>query len=267
MIYEHFINRYREEPVLYVADWDRDIAPGAVYGPVIRDIYLVECCASGYGSVVINGVEYPICPGDCYVLFPGDTVMHKADLKEPRRGAWCAVDGLMLGQVFSRLGISSTAPFAPKAAFKEIYQHVDALVRMQSETDAGADFRRAGLIYSMLGAFMRYSASASDKHRWIEKAVGIMEARYHESLSVSLVADEVGLERSYFSTLFKEQVGVSPHAYLVSLRIRKACALLSRKDLPVGQIASSVGLDSRNFARLFKKETGKTPKEYRNGNS
>ena len=89
-----------------------------------------------------------------------------------------------------------------------------------------------------------------------------METNYHENITVEDIAYEIGLDRSYFSTLFKTQTGKTPHAYLTSLRIKKACTLMMQVDLSVSEAAQSVGLDPRNFARLFKKETGKTPKEY-----
>ncbi len=267
MFYERFAEERREEPTFYCGGWDRNLPPGIRYGPVIRDIYIVECCTGGYGSVVINGTEFSVGPGDCYILFPGDVVIHTADFKDPRRGVWCAVDGLNLGEVFTRVGISSSAPFAPKEAFDDVCALLEQMLSMQDKTDPGADFRRTGCVYAMLGTLLRYSASATDKNRWIKQAVGIMETRYHEPLSVGGLAKETGLDRSYFSTLFHEQMGMSPHEYLTSLRIRKACALLRKKDLSVGQVAASVGLDACNFSRLFKKEIGKTPKEYRDEKS
>ena len=47
---------------------------GSVYGPVTREVYLLECCTHGEGSVIINGTRFPVKPGDCYVLLPGDKV-------------------------------------------------------------------------------------------------------------------------------------------------------------------------------------------------
>ena len=92
-----------------------------------------------------------------------------------------------------------------------------------------------------------------------------MEANYHESLSVTDLARHVGLARSYFSTLFKEKTGLSPHQYLTQLRLRKACRLLEeRPGHSVAHIAELVGLDSRSCARLFKRELGETPLVYRN---
>ena len=262
MLYEHFIKEHKEEPTICHCGRDENLQPGIRFGPVIRDIYIVECCTAGFGSVIINGNEFPIKKGDCYFLFPGDTIIHTADETYPREGVWCAMDGLGIGAVLRKAGITSTSPFANPDAFCEITDAVNKIVDMREENDGGADLRRASLVYAVLGALMKHTSAISDKNIWVKRAVGIMETNYHESITVEDIASQTGLDRSYFSTLFKEQTGKTPHAYLTSLRIKKACTLMEQEDLSVSEAAQSVGLDPRNFARLFKKETGKTPKEY-----
>ena len=145
---------------------------------------------------------------------------------------------------------------------EKITDAVRQIVDMRDENDAGADLRRTSLIYSVLGALMRHTSVSSDKNIWVKKAIGVMETNYHENVTVEDIAYEIGLDRSYFSTLFKEQTGKTPHAYLTALRIKKACTLMKQQGISVSEAAQSVGLDPRNFARLFKKETGMTPKEY-----
>ena len=90
-----------------------------------------------------------------------------------------------------------------------------------------------------------------------------METNYHTDVSVSTLASEVGLERSYFSTLFKEEMGMSTYANLTKLRIKKAKSLIKEDCFSIGEIAFAVGLDPQNFARIFQRETGKSPREYR----
>lgn len=263
MFVERIATQYREEPMLYYCDRDENLEPGAHFGPIIRDTYIVECCVGGYGSISINGVEFPVKAGDCYVLLPGDAVIHTADLHQPRWGVWCAIDGFPLGSIFAKAGISAKAPFAPPEAFPEILQQVEAMIQAKGDTDSGADLRRTSYIYAMLGALQKYAAPPADKNLWIQKAIGIMETRYHEALSIQMLADETGLDRSYFSTLFKEQTGLSPHTYLTSLRIKKATTLLRQRGCSVSDVSAAVGIDPQNFARLFKRMTGTTPREYK----
>ena len=262
MFYHNYIEQRREEPSLYYCEYDTMLKPGSSFGPAIRDIYLVECCTSGLGSVIINGREFPVKEGDCYILLPGDTVIHTADRVKPREGVSCGIDGLAVKRAISRVGITSESPFVPASAFGGILAEIEALLSLRGRTDLGADMLRTKCIYGILGALLE-GITHSDSSEIIKKAVGIMETMYHSRLTVSDIARSVGLERSYFTVLFKEHTGMSPHAYLNELRIKKACALLDGGECSVAIAAEKVGFEISGFSRIFKRATGMTPLEYK----
>ena len=118
------------------------------------------------------------------------------------------------------------------------------------------------MVYELLGLILRDLPSQKENTA-VGRALELIEERYRTPVSVSDLADEVGLERTYFSSLFKKTTGVSPHAYVGELRIRRACELLRQGEKSISEIAEAVGLDYRNFARVFKAKTGESPKDYR----
>jgi len=252
---------HQEEPLLCKCERDIVLA-GSSHGPAIREIYIIECCTAGKGSVIINGREHIISEKSCYVLFPGDTVKHTSSVDNPRQGYSCVLDGAQVGRILSRSGITSDMPFAPEAVYEEMQAQMIKLLDMEDEKDPGVELRRTACIYEMLGVLLKCS-TVNSKNNAVQKAIGIMEAYYYEPLSVAELAATVGLERSYFSTLFKEQTGITPHRYLTELRIRKACALIEQSDLNISEIAINVGLDPQNFARQFRKMLGCSAVEYR----
>ncbi len=249
-------------PQVIYAQRETHLAPGAVFGPVIRDYFIFECCESGSGAVEINGREFPVSAGDFYVLFPGDTIVHKASHVDPRKGYYCSFLGLSLEQVLARAGISSEQPFAPPELFESFREMMRHMTESMKQNDFGAPIRASACLCQILGTLLQ-SCEEIDRGDAVQKAIGMMEARYHEALSATELADFVGLERSYFSSLFHRETGLPPHRYLTRLRVRKACALLELKDTPVSVAAESVGLDPQNFSRMFKRETGLTPLQYR----
>ena len=187
--------------------------------------------------------------------------MHLTDTLDPRKGMWCAIDGFSLKSILQQAGITAKTPFIPPEAFEATLNELNILYSMRDCNDTGADLRRAGSVYNILGALLK-SSGTSSKNAWIQKAIGIMEARYNEEISIEDIAKETGLERTYFSTLFKSTTGLSHNAFLTQLRIRKASALLKESSATVTEISTSVGLDPQNFSRFFKRATGMTPKEY-----
>lgn len=251
----------KEEPSLYYAARDENLPLGAIYGPVVRDCYLIECCTDGYGSIIIGSKEFPLRAGVCALIPPGIPVTHTADKKEPRSGVWCAIDGIKVRTTLLKAGITELSPYAPPEAFTEITEAVERLIELQKDTDAGAELRRTALIYGILGAIMRYKV-APDTDSIIDRAIGFMETEHHKSISVAEIAAAVGFERSYFSTLFKRHTGFSPHAYLENLRIRKSAELMRDNGYSSAEAAFAVGLNPVNFSRSFKKIYGVTPKEF-----
>ena len=99
---------------------------------------------------------------------------------------------------------------------------------------------------------------------YVEEALKYIEANYSEAVTIQDLANWLGLERTYLYRLFKSMVGMSPQAYLLDVRIRQACTLLTHSNLTITNIARSVGYeDSLYFSRLFRRKKGQTPSQYR----
>ena len=92
---------------------------------------------------------------------------------------------------------------------------------------------------------------------WI-KAVAATFGRKVGEIGYMFVSDEKILEVN------REYTGLAPLEYQTSLRIRRACHLLSSSDLPIAQIAAETGFDTpAYFARYFRKRLNMSPSEYR----
>jgi two-component system, response regulator YesN len=85
----------------------------------------------------------------------------------------------------------------------------------------------------------------------------------HE-LNVTEAARMAHMSESYFSHLFKNEMGIGFVNYVNRVRIEKAREMLVRTDLKIDEIALRVGIGNPNyFSILFKKSTGISPKEFR----
>lgn len=89
---------------------------------------------------------------------------------------------------------------------------------------------------------------------------------YGEStLSLTEVAEHIGMSSTWFSTLFKEKSGCNFKEYVDLIRLEKAKELLESSEMKIEDVAEAVGYNSSySFARFFKKHMGVSPKNYRN---
>ncbi len=210
----------------------------------------------------INDNEFKLKPGLCYATFPGQVTVLTSDSVYPRRGFFCILGGAEVGAILQSAGISEKTPFAPPETFEIVTKIIKKLIAMKSENGIGAELRRTAYIYEILSAFM-IGKSVNNRDMWLERALGFFEAGYQDDISVSDIAEDVGFDRCYFSLIFKEAMGVSPHKYLTSLRIDKACKLMIETNASIAEISESVGIDPSNFSRTFKSEMGISPIQYK----
>ena len=83
-------------------------------------------------------------------------------------------------------------------------------------------------------------------------------------LTISSLAEELGVSSVTLAVEFKNETGISPSDYLAMIRFNQAKELLKNTDMLVKEISLAVGYeDDHVFIRRFKKETGKTPGQYR----
>ncbi len=252
------------EPILARIAWDtpEDVPPGFVQGPEKRSLYLIECNHTGYGSAVINGREFKVSPGKCYVVHPGSTLTLTADRKEPRRALWCIFGGTRAGEILYNAGITPESPFAPDDRFEELFSVLKKLYDIRLCNDMGSELIKTGYLYEFLGVLARGKADVG-RNLLAERAASVLETEYTSDITIADVAAELGYDRTYLSTVFKEYSGISPYAYLTGIRIRHACDHLSVGDESITEIAEAVGIDPHNFSRIFKREMGVSPIEYR----
>lgn len=87
------------------------------------------------------------------------------------------------------------------------------------------------------------------------------------TLSVSEIAENLGMTASYLGSIFKKVHHCSILQYLSNLRIETAKKLLKDGDLKITEIAEASGYsDVYYFSKKFKKACGCSPKTYANSN-
>lgn len=98
----------------------------------------------------------------------------------------------------------------------------------------------------------------------IINALKFINSRFKEKIGLHEIEDELHVNPSYFSTLFKQEMGQTFVNYLNSTRIKYACSLLTQTNLSVLDISLASGFEDQSyFTKVFNKEIGKTPKQYR----
>jgi len=117
----------------------------------------------------------------------------------------------------------------------------------------------------MLGQLIENSTVlAQPTSTLIKQAVWFLQQNYVQPINRKDVAAAVGVNPSYLSKIFHQEMSISLVDYLNRYRIKKAQELLLQTTHTITNVATQVGFDdAAYFSRVFHRLTGKSPQEYR----
>ena len=233
---------------------------------------------SGRVTYAVEDRRYELRPWD--ILLVRHHAIHKAliDKSEPYERIILYLDsryidrtapeaGLM--QCFDRADAEGEYRIAPdEAAQERLGALLGQLEEALSDDRFGSEALRSALLTQILvlinRAAPRRSLQAAPHGRNDEKILQTLtyiNEHPEEELTVEQLAERAYLSRYHFMRRFKEQTGVTVHAYILQRRLSEAARLI-RNGLPAAKAASDCGFsDYSTFYRAFRRTFGATPRE------
>jgi AraC family transcriptional regulator len=71
----------------------------------------------------------------------------------------------------------------------------------------------------------------SSTHIQLQQAIDYIHAHLDRDLSLAELASVINIAPTYFASLFKQEMGISPHQYVIQQRVEQAKLMLSKTDL------------------------------------
>ena len=97
-----------------------------------------------------------------------------------------------------------------------------------------------------------------------QRALLYIQSHFSEPISLTSVAEEMGVSSAYLSTVFHREIGASYSRTLLKFRMEEAARQLAGTNLKVNQIARNVGFFSaKHFTHVFHEYYHLSPMEYR----
>ncbi|MBE5857266.1 MAG: AraC family transcriptional regulator [Lachnospiraceae bacterium] len=97
----------------------------------------------------------------------------------------------------------------------------------------------------------------------VKRALHYIHIHLHEKISLESLAEEAGLSRDYFCVLFGNEMGITPHRYIINEKLKEAARLLGDGMRPK-EVAYTLSFSSQaHFSEWFKAEYGMTPSTFR----
>lgn len=232
-----------------------------------KDAYLVFYTLGGAGIIEQGGQSVTLGQNQALLM----------DCRAPQRYVtdpvchhwyhlWAHVNGAGADAISQAMGLPKLQPVSlPLADVKPIFETIFENMKKEGyieslTTSLAVDklLTSIALAPDSRGSFVEFDA--------VSVARRYMEEHYAEDLHVDDVAREAAISTSQLIRLFKQQLGTTPHSYLLRYRITQAKELLAETTLPVATIARQVGFASEsNFSYRFGEMCGQSPSAYRAG--
>ena len=237
------------------------------YAPHTHDAFVVAVTEHGGARIRSRDVEAPVSPGRLFVSNPEEP--QAARMGDSRRWIYRslylarpAIEAIARG-----LG-TDAVPYFMRNVVADA-ELADGVGRLHRALEAGRDgFHADELLIGVLGClFRRHGCGGGRVARaprdavLVGKAIAVMRARHADELKLGELARAVGLTTFQLIGMFKRTVGMTPHAYLVGIRLEHASRALTRGQGLAAAATAAGFCDQSALTKHFKRRYGITPRQ------
>ncbi len=246
--------------------------PGYAYPRCAREGYHLHVVMTGCGRIEVGGESYPVREGQMFLVKHMEETYYQADMDNPWHYVWVTYDGEYALKFMEYAGFTEGVYVRDSVVAPTKFFSVVAEIVERPNLDMASEVYRMSLALRFLSLAIESREKQDESVRkrgspyvtdYVEYAVKYIHNNYAH-IRISDVAKYIGISRTYFSSMFKEKMYMSPQEFLMQVRMDKGKELLLQTAVPINVVAQEVGYeDQLAFSKAFKKKFGLSPDQYR----
>ncbi|HVU11994.1 MAG TPA: AraC family transcriptional regulator [Phototrophicaceae bacterium] len=236
----------------------------------VHDYFAIGVIEAGVQQFSYRHEHYFTPPTGLFLLNPD----------EPHDGQAATADGFtyrviypeaeLMQQVAAEVaGRSRDVPFFSDAVVDDPTLYHAFLRLHRSLEDEGSALEQQSRILILLASLITRHADAfgsrrrvGSERREVERVRAYLDAHYADDVTLDQLGQVANLSPYYLVRVFHHEVGLPPHAYLASVRVRRAQDLLAAGQ-PIADVAYATGFSSQShLTNTFRRYIGVTPSQY-----
>ncbi len=236
-----------------------------------HDYYAVGVIEDGVQTFSCGRSQFINPSGGIFIIAPGEAHDGQSATEHSFTYSVFYPQASDLQQIASQMGVKiGSVPDFKQAVIEDVGMG-QALLRLHQNLrqDKLRLEQESGFIDTFARLLERYAAQRPVTHmvrresRTVARLRQYIDEHYADDILLSDLAQHVHWSPFYLLRVFRQEVGLPPHAYLESVRIRAAQRHLEQ-GMPLAQIAYETGFSSQShLTNAFKRFIGTTPGRYR----
>lgn len=238
------------------------------FAPHAHDYFVLGIIEDGVQTFAHGHARHITTPGKLIIINPG----------EVHTGEAAVSDGFAYRALYPTVGLlgglleSFRSPPAHLPQFsggtvqdEPLYRWIQRLHQQSEQPDSPLALE-TGFVRFFVELLRRHARLTLPEygaaHQAVKQVRDYLEAHYAEPITLSDLSAQVHITPYHLARLFTRQIGIPPHKYLESVRIRHAERLLE-SGCPIAEVAYATGFSGQShLTRTFKRFIGTTPGEF-----
>lgn len=253
------ITCYDKSFPVYIKNMGISVIQDPIFRPAGIDVHQLLYTAKGKGKTYIYGKKYELEPNT--ILFhPANTTQLYEQITEDWQTYWITYNGSI--DFFER----KPAIWHLPENF-EFISYFNSIMSYENTPEWG--MKSSVILYELLISCREFAAEEQtyvyNLRSRLNPVINFLYEHFAENITISEIAEMIGVSSEHFCKLFKEFTNMRPFEYITHLRIEHAKTLLVEDvNAPIGSIAHAVGYsDNSYFIKRFKELEGMSPGQYR----
>lgn len=241
-----------------------DCVPYNMWGPGERAVNVIHFVKSGAGVYNINNEQQIVSENQCFLVPRGVTTFWQADGIKPWDYWWICFLGQDVPELLESCGFDGQHYVLTLEDATPIWDSIDTILT-HADRAAGSGLIIQAEMLRIFACLQQNSHQASKQEEpadsyIVQRAIQLVNDHVSDGITVKELAERLYISRTKLNKIFREDMGVSPHDFIIHSRMAKAGELLSKTNMSIAEISKIAGYDTPfSFSRAWKQHFGVPP--------
>ncbi len=224
--------------------------------------YVIHFVVEGKGYFTSSETEGShIGAGDAFAIYENDTVYYESEHNNPMHYFWIGFNGKDSENILAYIGFSKNHPvssFDNQELIVEAFQNLFTSWKAQDRFLFLSKFYQLVVLLHENNNFRQNNIS--DDEDVLSRAINYMNLNLEQNFKINHLVEDLCIDRSYFSKIFKKKYNITPYQYFIRLKLQKAEYMIKNTNFNITQISDMLGFtDHYTFSKTFKRYYGVSP--------